>query len=224
MYGFAHRGGAHGPDNTIDTFAAALARGARGLETDAWLTRDGVVVLDHDGRGGPRRKAPISGLSRRELPAHIPTLDELYESCGTDFDLAIDVKSAAVAVAVAAVAERHGVADRLWVVAPAPEQMADIGGAHRVVTLRGSVIRSPRRLSALIRAHNEGIEAVNARSMWWSRRLVEEVHVHGILAFGYDAQRQSALERAVAIGLDGVFSDHVDLMVNALAAASHPDR
>jgi hypothetical protein len=41
-----------------------------------------------------------------------------------------------------------------------------------------------------------------------------------MLAFGYDAQRESALARSVAIGLDGVFSDHVDLMLNAIAARS----
>jgi glycerophosphoryl diester phosphodiesterase len=220
MYGFAHRGGAHGADNTIGTFTAALARGAHGLETDAWLTRDGVVVLDHDGRGGPQRKDPIAELAKHDLPAHIPTLDELYETCGSDYELAIDVKSASVATAVSEVAQRHGAADRLWVVAPAPEQITDLNGAHRVVTLRGSVIRTPRRLTALLRAHNAGVEAVNARWMWWSHRLVEEVHVHGMLAFGYDAQRESALARSVAIGLDGVFSDHVDLMLNAIAARS----
>jgi glycerophosphoryl diester phosphodiesterase len=223
MYGFAHRGGAHGPDNTIGTFAAALARGARGLETDAWLTRDGVVVLDHDGRGGPPGKDPIIELTSRQLPDHIPTLDRLYEACGSDYDLAVDVKSPEVAVAVSEVAQRHHAVERLWVVAPHPEQMADLGGAHRVVTLRGSVIRTPRRISALIRARNAGVEAVNARWMWWSRRRVEEVHVHGLLAFGYDAQRRSSLERSVAIGLDGVFSDHVDLMIDALAAPSGSD-
>ncbi|MGA1075335.1 MAG: glycerophosphodiester phosphodiesterase, partial [Ilumatobacteraceae bacterium] len=47
---FAHRGArAHAPENTIEAFQLALRLGATGLESDAWLTADGVVVLDHDG-------------------------------------------------------------------------------------------------------------------------------------------------------------------------------
>ena len=47
--GFAHRGGmAHAPENTLEAFRLALRLGASGLESDAWLTADGVVVLHHD--------------------------------------------------------------------------------------------------------------------------------------------------------------------------------
>src|ERR1700730_11077552 len=48
---FAHRGARllH-PENTIPAFRGALEAGARGLETDAWLSSDGEVVLTHDVR------------------------------------------------------------------------------------------------------------------------------------------------------------------------------
>jgi glycerophosphoryl diester phosphodiesterase len=58
---FAHRGArAHARENTLDAFALALRLGATGLESDVWLTADGVPVLDHDGvvrtgRAGRRR-------------------------------------------------------------------------------------------------------------------------------------------------------------------------
>jgi glycerophosphoryl diester phosphodiesterase len=217
--GFAHRGGGHGPDNTLGTFAAALIKGVRGLETDAWLTQDGAVVLDHDGLAGPGRQQPIAQVRRDELPAHIPTLDELYETCGTDFELAVDVKNGAIAAAVTAVAERHHVADRLWIFAAHAAQLDGLPGVHRGVTIRGNIIRSAQRRGVLAQARSAGVEAVNARWMWWSRRLVDDVHRAGMLAFGYDAQRRASLRRSLRIGLDGVFSDQVDLMVAALAAA-----
>ncbi|MFO7793863.1 MAG: glycerophosphodiester phosphodiesterase [Candidatus Nanohaloarchaea archaeon] len=91
---FAHRGAkAHAPDNTLEAFELALRLGATGLESDVWLTADGTAVLDHDGvvRNG-LRKRPISTLDRSELPAHIPTLKELLETCGTGFALSLDLK------------------------------------------------------------------------------------------------------------------------------------
>ena len=67
--------------------------GATGLESDVWITADGMAVLDHDGvvRRGVRR-VPIARVDRADLPAHIPTLEEFYAACGTDLDVSLDVK------------------------------------------------------------------------------------------------------------------------------------
>lgn len=209
-YRFAHRGGAHGQANTLDTFAAALAMGATGLETDAWRSLDGAVILDHDGVL-PGTREPIAGLPRDRLPAYMPTLDDLYERCGTDFDLAIDVKDTAVATAIVNVARRFEASYRLWLVEPASSAPTplELGGAHRAVTIRGNVLRSPRRQAVVAQARAAGVEALNARWLWWSRALVAETHALGMLAFGYDAQRRLSLDRCARIGLDAVFSDRV---------------
>src|SRR5215218_9680885 len=70
--GFAHRGGmAHAPENTLEAFRLALRLGATGLESDAWLTADGVVVLHHDQSIGTFRKRAIASLRREQLPSHV---------------------------------------------------------------------------------------------------------------------------------------------------------
>src|SRR3954447_5733934 len=100
---FAHRGArAHAPENTIEAFTLALRLGATGLESDVWITADGVAVLDHDGvvRQGMRRRGSRRGPTavgpRPQRPAHVPTLEELYSTCGADYELSLDVKDAAV--------------------------------------------------------------------------------------------------------------------------------
>jgi glycerophosphoryl diester phosphodiesterase len=86
--GFAHRGArAHARENTLESFLLARRLGATGLESDVWVTSDGEVVLDHDGVVGRVRKRPLSGVQRAPLPSHIPTLEDLYLACGTDFSL-----------------------------------------------------------------------------------------------------------------------------------------
>src|SRR5437660_10346764 len=107
---FAHRGArAHAPENTLESFRTGLAMGATGLESDVWLSADGVAVLDHDGvvKGGMRRR-PVAAVERRDLPAHIPTLADLYAECGTAFQLSLDIKDPAAAKGVVDVARAAG--------------------------------------------------------------------------------------------------------------------
>ncbi|HWB66654.1 MAG TPA: glycerophosphodiester phosphodiesterase [Mycobacteriales bacterium] len=227
-YAFAHRGGrALGPDNRLATFTTALARGATGLETDAWLTADGEIVLDHDGvhRAGRSRRRPIDQFRRADLPPHIATLEELYDACGVDFDLAIDVKATPVAAAIRRSAAARGALDRLWLVTPAgAKQTAEIlqaaAGAHLAVSVRATTLLGPAFGRTLAAAAEAGCSAVNARWPWWSGGRVDLVHQRGLLAFGYDAQRRASLRRCVALGLDGVFSDHVERMLDVAAATS----
>ena len=45
-------------------------------------------------------------VDRSDLPSHVPELAQLYASCGTGFELSLDVKDAAATDAVVAVARR----------------------------------------------------------------------------------------------------------------------
>src|SRR6188768_2130763 len=91
---FAHRGArAHAPENTLEAFALGLKLGATGLESDVWLTADGVPVLDHDGLVKTRfSKRAIGEMRRSQLPSFIPTVAELLDTCGTGYHLSLDLK------------------------------------------------------------------------------------------------------------------------------------
>ncbi|TBH21244.1 glycerophosphodiester phosphodiesterase [Thermus thermamylovorans] len=64
-------------ENTLESFRKALEAGLDGFELDVHLTRDGVLVVHHDFL---LEGVPIQGLRRRELPAFVPTLEEVLSS------------------------------------------------------------------------------------------------------------------------------------------------
>ncbi len=218
-YAFAHRGGrGHGPDNTIPTFTRALADGATALETDAWVTADGIVVLDHDGvhRPGTPDERSITEIARAELADHIPTLADLYESCGTDFDLAIDIKGDGAGRAIRQVAVAAEAADRLWLFTPSTTRPGDVAPAHGGVTVRHQELRNASRRAALIgELKSDGVEVVNARWQFWRRSAVHDVHDAGMLAFAWDVQSSIALWRCKRLRIDGIFSDHMGILRKA---------
>ena len=199
--------------------------GATGLESDVWLTADGVAVLDHDGkvRAGLRSR-PIGSLDRASLPAHVPTLEGLYAECGTGFELSLDVKDAAAAETVVAVARAAGgeAPGRLWLCHPDWELLAEWRKEFDDVRLVNStkmreMRKGPERRAAQLSA--AGIDTVNLHYEEWTGGLTTLFHRFGVLAFGWDAQHERILKNLVRMGIDGVFSDYVDRMVDALELA-----
>ena len=123
---FAHRGAKTlERENTIDAFILAVRLGATGLETDAWLTSDGEVVLDHDGfhRWFPRKW--IRDTNRADLKAHIPTLAEFYESAGTDLPVSLDIKDPAAFAPTVEIARVYGAEQQLWLCHPDLELLSE---------------------------------------------------------------------------------------------------
>lgn len=222
--GFAHRGArAHAPENTIEAFALAVRLGATGLESDVWLTADGEPVLDHDGvvRMGLRRR-PIAQLSRSQLPDHIPTLGELYAAVGTDLPLSLDVKDASAFDATVATARTAGGAapGNLWLCHHDVDQVAAWRPLAPDVRLVDSTSVSRIREGVEQRAAtlaSTGIDALNLHHSEWSGGMTALVHRFGVHCFGWDAQLPRTLDELLDLGIDGVYSDHTDRMVDALA-------
>lgn len=220
---FAHRGAsAHSPGNTLEAFALALKLGATGLESDVWLTEDGVPVLDHDGvlRRGLSRKR-FSAVPRASLPRHVPTLEDLYTECGTQFELSLDVRDPAAVPAVVDVARAAGASTvaRLWLCHPDHRRLAEwrplVGVARLVNSTRIRLMKEgPERRAADLAA--TGVDAVNLHANDWTAGLTTLFHRFERYCLGWDAQFERVLLALLAMGIDGVYSDHVDRMVDAV--------
>jgi glycerophosphoryl diester phosphodiesterase len=216
---FGHRGArAYAPENTLAGFELALKLGATGLESDVWVTADGVPVLDHDGvvKRSLGRNRSIGDMRRAELPSHIPTIAELIEHCGTGYHLSLDLKDAASGQVVIDVIRDSALdlLERVWLCASLWEALLPLRGqgAKLVESTRLSRIKEgPERRAATLREN--GIDAINMHHSDWNGGMVALFHRFDRVAFGWDMQEPHILQAALRMGLDGVYSDWVDRMM-----------
>ncbi len=126
-----HRGNrAHAPENTLESFAQAVALGVDALEFDVRLTADGVAVVHHDPTvdrttdgSGPVAALTLAELRRLDAGARftsdggrtfpyrgrdirIPTLDEVIGAF-PDTPLLIEIKTPTASAETKAVIERR---------------------------------------------------------------------------------------------------------------------
>lgn len=224
---FAHRGGrAHERENTLAAFCNAQALGIQGVETDAWVTRDGVPVLRHGGTlRTPAGRRRIRELERRQLPPGIASLGDLYGRCGTDLDIAIDVldPDAAGPVVAAAVAAGGEAPAHLWLCSKDEQLLASWRSLHPAIHLVHSdaIWRRHRRDPAaqLDLLRTCGIDVLNLKHRLCTERVVRACHERGLRLFAWGVSRRSTMRRLRRLGLDGVMSDHVDRLLATIVAA-----
>ncbi len=223
---FAHRGARllH-PENTVPAFRGGLEEGARGLETDAWLSGDGQVVLTHD--AGVR--GPVFGLwklrvhesSAARLSRHgVPRLADLYEQLGCDYELSVDLKDDAVVAPIVTEVRRAGTPERTWLCSPDLELLRALRDEAPDFRLVHSTRR--RHLPASLERHaadlaDARLDAMNLHHTEWNRGLVSLFHRFDVRAFAWDVQEVRHLQAMLRNGVDALYSDHVDRMVAVVA-------
>jgi glycerophosphoryl diester phosphodiesterase len=106
--------------------------------------------------------------------------------------------------------------ERLWLCSPTWQTLVPLRGqgARLVDSTRLAKIKEgPERRAATLA--DEGIDAVNMHHTDWNGGLVALFHRFQRVAFGWDMQFDHVLRPALRMGLDGVYSDWVDRMIDA---------
>ena len=203
-------------------FRLAVKLGATGFESDVWLTNDGVAVLDHDGWVGPRwRRRPIADTVSTALPKHIPTLAELADLAQVhQLALSLDIKDAAAYDVVARTLAdvSSDLVNRSFICCEDFALLQTIAPRLRNLQLidssrLASMKTGPeRRLADL---SNLGVVGLNMHHTDWNGGLVTLAHRFNRLTFAWDAQFEYQLTTTLLMGIDGLYSDWVDRMVDA---------
>ena len=76
--------------------------------------------------------------------------------------------------------------------------------------------RGPEHHGARLR--ELGVDAVDLHHLEWAAGSVALYHRFGRYCIGWDAQQERVISALLDMGIDGVFSDHVDRMVDSAAA------
>jgi glycerophosphoryl diester phosphodiesterase len=178
--------------------------------------------LDHDGWVGPRwRRRPIADTISSALPEHIPTLAELAELAQVhQLALSLDIKDAAaydvvgrtLADVSSDLVNRSFICcedfQLLQTIAPRLRNLQLIDSS-RLATMKTG---PERRLADL---SNLGVVGLNMHHTDWNGGLVTLAHRFNRLALAWDAQFEYQLTTTLLMGIDGLYSDWVDRMVDA---------
>lgn len=218
MLVLAHRGlHADCAENTLDAFAAAIALGCHGIETDVRASADGEAVLVHD-RIAPNG-IPVSQQSLRELEVAfghpVPTLQQALTLSDTLL-WNIEIKTPAG-----------------WAVARPLLEQAALSHRFLVSSFNHTLALEAARMglaSAFLSANQPA--AINTllysaqgqpglRHVVWDFEIIDRDQIRqcnalGFRNFVYGAQTRAEIELCRDYGVHGVITDHPAL---ALASA-----
>jgi glycerophosphoryl diester phosphodiesterase len=130
----AHRGASSDePENTMRAFRRALELGADALELDVHRSRDGHLVVIHDGRVDKTTngRGAVAEMTLQELRAldagrgeRIPTLEEVVDEFAPRCVLCIELKGAGTEIPTADLVRRKHAVPRVIIASFDPEKVA----------------------------------------------------------------------------------------------------
>jgi glycerophosphoryl diester phosphodiesterase len=237
---FAHRGGAYHPEiegleNTLAAFKHAVALGYDYLETDAHVTRDGVLLAFHDAvlDRVTDLEGAIADLTFEEVRQalvggreHVPTMAQLFD----EFPRArfnIDLKSEGAAPVLASFIREREAWDRVLVGSFSPQRLAEFRRLteHRVATsgtpVEVAIFRfvpsarvadwlTHRRVAALQVPHRRG------RLILLTPGLIRRAHAVRKHVHVWTVDDTAEMNELLDLGVDGLFTDRTDLLKDVL--------
>jgi glycerophosphoryl diester phosphodiesterase len=214
---FAHRGArAYVRENTLEAFQLALRLGATGLESDVWITKDGIPVLDHDGVVQERiLKKPICNYLREDLPEHIPTLRDLLLLAPQGVPISLDVKDDDCFEAlITEIRTVHGQQSPfIYLCHPdldvLEKQRSKSLGISLVSSVRLAKLKKGPEMHAA-RMRELGVEVMNMHHRDWNGGLVALFQRFELKCFAWDCQFVRNIQDMAKIGINGIFSDWPD--------------
>ncbi len=241
---FAHRGArGHAPENTLLAFDLALDLGADGIECDAQLSRDGRLVIIHDGTVNrtTNGRGAVRDLTLAEMQSldagrgqRIPTLEETLalirarngliniEVKAESDDEAVETAKA-VAALLSATADDDPLRERILVSSfnhPAIPTIKRLLPWAQTGALYGG--RAWTRNAMIDRALTLGVNAIHPHPRILSQDTVRAAHAAGLRVNVWTANLWPTIRQLIAWEVDGVFSDFPERVIISRRLGGEP--
>lgn len=246
---FAHRGGLGDfPENTLPAFEAAIELGYRYIETDAHVTRDGVVVAFHDPRldrttdvegafaemtiaeveaadAGARWTSGDDAFPFRGKGLTVPRMEALLERW-PDLRLNIDPKSDQVVEPLAELIERHGAWDRTCFGAFSDKRLTrlrQLSGGRACTSMGPRAVARARLESLAGRMSRQDADCLQVPVRQGpvtivTRGFVEAAHKAALFVHVWTVNEEQEMHDLLDLGVDGLITDRPRLLKEVFAA------
>ena len=236
---FAHRGAsAYAPENTLAAFRLAFEQGADGIELDAKLSADGIVVVMHDqtvdrttNGSGSVSKLTMSEIKLLDAGGHfspsfigepVPTLEEVFEAVGkrllinielTNYDSAID----ALPIRVAQLIKKHHLSDQVMMSSFHPLNL--IRFHWQLPTVTTGLLTQPAGAGAWARSWIGTLLPYDALHPYFAdvnAEMVDRIHQRGKKINVWTVNSGEEICRLKNLMVDGIITDDPILARKAL--------
>lgn len=218
------------PENTVEAFALAEQMGVDGIETDLRVTSDGALVLFHDRVVADGRE--IADLTHQQLidavRYPVPTAEQAI--AGFDnllWNLEIKVPEALgpalELVRMYATSRRRFLLTSFWhnVVAECAQMIANDAALSTMKNIECGLLTADRPINLASFLGNVPVSSVSV-VVWYydilDPPLLESARQQGLANYVYGVRTLDDHRRCLQLGLQGVITDHPQLMAQARLA------
>lgn len=225
----AHRGFSHiAPENTMPAFEAAVGCGADFIELDVQLTADEQMVVFHDdkidrttnGRGQLKyytyeqlqQFSAGSWFKKSDEfnDVRIPLLTEVLDAVGDDIMLNIEIKRSGdpkkTAEHLVALIEEYDLVKSVYVTSfsyPALKKVKQLNPKIKTAFIANMS-------TATSYAQLPYIDAVSMNYLFVNQSVVNSAHHNGKRIFVWTVDRQSEMQKMIAMGVDNIITNRPD--------------
>lgn len=215
----AHRGFTkEAPDNTLESFYAAIKLGIDGIECDVHETSDHQFVIVHDSElnGKVVTEMPLNEIRKLKIGGHyrIPTLEETLELCHKRIQVMLELKLVHSIDLFLQIVNARMKPSELFITSFYPHLVNYLSffapQIHRGI-LTGFQIDDPLKILELARA-----KIMLPRFLFTDEALVKTLHEHGASIITWECNNQRDLRTAINWGVDGIITDSPDVLLKEL--------
>ena len=225
-----HRGAlGHAPENTFASFKKGLELGSDVLELDVQLSRDGHLMVIHDGDVSRTTdgKGHVRDLTLEQIKAldagswfddafageQVPTLHEVLAWAKNRIPLAVEIKGdptpdSAMAPRIVAALRQHDMIDEVMLISFHHDML--VLARELEPRLTTGILYVGSLVDTVGAAHAAKADSVRPAWNYWTAAKVAVVHAAGLTASAWNADVEGLMEHLVSLGVDSIGANYPD--------------